>query len=373
MKPTDDFLRWISKNANLIGFAAILGLIGEGCDRPIAATTSPAPDSVATNKPVARVEVVKPSRQTIRRVVEQPGQVEAFESTAIHAKVAGYVRSWSSNIGSKVAKGQILAEIDVPEADAEVDRRRSMLDQAQARRGQAEAAIKVAHAEVASSGADLVEARSGMKRSEADLARWKSEFARVEQLFRERAQTGSLVDETRSKLRGAEAMLEEVEARVKSSTAAVDRAKAGLDKVVADLGAATAGVDVARSEVRVAEVLLAYNPVVAPYDGVVTRRGLDTGQLTVPGGQGEPLYVVARSDLVTVVVDVPELFAAAIDLGDRATIRVQAITGRGFEGKVARTAYALDKVPDPPRRGRPPQPRRQAPPRPLCLCVDRRR
>ena len=320
--------------------AALLIALVAGCDRPIVATSGIGTENQA--RPLARVEVVRPARQTMRRLVEEPGQVEAFEVTAIHAKVAGYVRSWSVNIGSKITKGQVMAELDVPEAEAEAEQKRAMLEQAQARRVQAEAAVEVAQADILAADAKLVESRAGMKRVEADLSRWQAEFARVEQLFRERAQTGSLVDETRSKLRGSEAMREEFEAQVKTAMAAIAQATAALDKARADLAAAGSGIAVARSDVRGAEALLAYNRIVAPYDGVVTRRNLDTGHLTVPGGQGEPLFVVARSDLVTVVVAVPELFAAAVEPGDRALIKLQAIPGKTFEGKVTRTAYALD-------------------------------
>jgi len=330
----------ISRGEIVATVAAILVALVAGCERPIVATTGAGTEK--QRQPIAQVEVVRPARQAMRRAVEQPGQVEAFEITAIHAKVAGYVRSWGVNIGSRITKGQVMAELDVPEAETEVEQKRAMVEQAQARRTQAEAAVEVGRAEVVAADAKLVEARSGMKRVDADLARWQSEFVRVEQLFRERAQTGTLVDETRSKLRGAEATREEIEAQVKTAQAAVSQAKAALDKARADVAATAAGIAVARSELRGAEALLAYNRIIAPYDGVVTRRNVDTGHLTVPGGQGEPLFVVARSDLVTVVVSVPEMFAAAVEPGDRALIRLQAIPGRPFEGKVTRTAYALD-------------------------------
>ena len=318
--------------------AAVLVAILAGCERPIVATTREGRQGLT----IAKVELVRPARQAMRRVVEEPGQVEAFEVTAIHSKVAGYVRSWAVNIGSKITKGQVLAELDVPESEAEAEQKRALLEQAQAKRTQAEATVEVASADVDAAEARLVESRAGMKRVEADVARWQAEFARVEQLFRERAQTGSLVDETRSKLRGSESMREEVEAHVKTAQAAVTQAKAALNKARADVAATASGIAVARSDVRGAEALLAYNRIVAPYDGVVTRRNLDTGHLTVPGGQGEPLFVVARSDLVTVAVPVPELFAAAVETGDRALIKLQAIPRKTFEGKVTRTAYALD-------------------------------
>ena len=118
--------------------------------------------------------------------------------------------------------------------------------------------------------------------------------------------------------------------------------KASLDQSHADVSVHDAEVSVARSDCRRVEALLNYTQIVAPFDGVVIRRNVDTGHLTVPGAVGEPLFIVARSDIVTVSLGVPELYAAAVDIGDAASIRLQAIPGRTIEGKVSRTAYALD-------------------------------
>ena len=80
----------------------------------------------------------------------------------------------------------------------------------------------------------------------------------------------------------------------------------------------------------------------APFDGVVTRRGVDTGHLTVPGPPGEPLFVVARTDIVTIAVGVPETYAPLVGRGDKVLVRVQALGGLTVEGEVTRTAWALD-------------------------------
>jgi RND family efflux transporter MFP subunit len=90
------------------------------------------------------------------------------------------------------------------------------------------------------------------------------------------------------------------------------------------------------------EALSGYLRIVAPYDGIVTRRNVDTGQLTVPGGSAEPLFVVARVDKVTVVVSVPEAEATLVGPGDPARVRLPALDGRTVEGKVTRTTPVLD-------------------------------
>jgi RND family efflux transporter MFP subunit len=81
---------------------------------------------------------------------------------------------------------------------------------------------------------------------------------------------------------------------------------------------------------------------VAPFDGIITRRDVDTGHLTKPGADTAPLFVAARSDLVTISVSIPEKYSTEVKPGDRALIQLPAMKGRTVEGKVTRTAWALD-------------------------------
>jgi RND family efflux transporter MFP subunit len=69
---------------------------------------------------------------------------------------------------------------------------------------------------------------------------------------------------------------------------------------------------------------------------------VDTGQLTNPGATGEPLFVVARSDVVTITVGIPEAFATALNPGDRVEVKLPAMNGKTIEGKVTRISWALD-------------------------------
>jgi RND family efflux transporter MFP subunit len=296
----------------------------------------------AISQPATRVEVVRPERATIRRSIEEPGQIEAFEETSIYAKVAGYVQKWNVDIGAKIKKGQVLAVLSVPELDAEADQKLAVIEESEAKLAQAKATEEVARANLACTQAKLTEVRAGTKRADAELARWRAEFKRVEQLFNERALTGSLKDETLSKLSASESSRDEVYAQVTSAEAAARQAQALLDKARSDVLAATASIKVARHDARRVQVLREYATIVAPYDGVVTRRHVDVGDLTEPGTQGQPLFVVARDDLVRITVSVPEMYATEVDPGDRVLIRLQALSGRGFEGKVTRTAWTLD-------------------------------
>ena len=314
----------------------VLAALASGCERPLEGKAG------ATVQPVRSIEVVHPERQTIRRSVGEPGELEAFETTDIHAKIAGYVKNWRVNIGTAVKKGQILAELSVPELDAELRQKQAAVEHAVAKHKQAQAAVRVAEANVKGAEAKLVEVRAGKRRVEADLARWQAEFHRIEELHAARAQTGSLLDETRSKLRSSEAASEEIAAQITSADVALIQRMAALDSARSDVVAAVAGIDVAKADAGTVSARLAYTKIESPFDGIVTQRNVDTGHLTQPGADKPPLFIVARSDIMTIRVNVPEAFAAEVNPGDPATIRLQELKGRTVEGKVTRISWALD-------------------------------
>jgi HlyD family secretion protein len=321
---------------SVLATGIVLAALASGCERPSAVKAAP------PVQPARSVEIVHPGRQTIRRSVGEPGELEAFETTAIHAKIAGYVKNWMVNIGATVKKGQTLAELSVPELDAEVKQKQAVVEQAFAKHKQAGAAVRVAEANVAGAEARLVDVRAGKRRVEGDLARWQAEFHRIEELFAARVQTGSLLDETRSKLRSSEAACDESEAQIKTAEVAVTQSRSALDSANADVVAAVAGIDVAKADAGTSLAQLAYTKIEAPFDGIVTQRNVNTGDLTQPGGDKPPLFIVARWDILTIRVNVPEAFASEVNPGDRATVRLQEIRGMTVEGKVTRISWALD-------------------------------
>ncbi len=94
------------------------------------------------------------------------------------------------------------------------------------------------------------------------------------------------------------------------------------------------------------EAELEYATIEAPFDGVVTSRTIDPGdmvyQASSPKGGDQPLLRVAKVDVVRVKVYVPERDTAWADIGDPATVTFEALAGRSFEGRIARVAEALD-------------------------------
>jgi RND family efflux transporter MFP subunit len=299
---------------------------------------------VKTGSPAVSVSIVRPKRETIRKVTREPGQIEAFEKTELHAKVGGYVRSLAVDTGDRIQAGQVIAELDVPELWAAVEQRRALVEQAKAEQEQADAAVVVAQANIASADAKIAHVKAAMRRTEAEAARWQAEFDRTSQLVRERAVTEALLDETRSKLESAQASGEETKALVVSAESGLAHAKAELVKSRSDVTAAAARVKVSEADLVAAEAMAAYSKLIAPFNGVITRRDVHTGHLTVPGGSGDPLFVAERIDRLRVIVGVPEVDALFVQPGDRAEIKLQALQGRVVKGKVARTSWSLDQA-----------------------------
>ncbi len=120
------------------------------------------------------------------------------------------------------------------------------------------------------------------------------------------------------------------------------QSQAALDSARSDVVAAAAAIDVAKADAGTAIARLAYTKIESPFDGIVTQRNVNTGDLTQPGADKPPLFIVARSDIMTIRVNVPEAFAAEVNPGDRAAVRLQEMKGKTVEGKVTRVSWALD-------------------------------
>jgi multidrug efflux pump subunit AcrA (membrane-fusion protein) len=330
-----------------LGLVALLA--AAGCARPPAA-----PGAAAPAAPPA-IAVVKVEKRSVKRVVEQPGAVHAFEETVLYARVGGYVRELAPDparadhpphdrgidIGSRVKRDQVLAELAVPELEEEFKQQEALVRQADAEVTQAKKALAASAAGVAAAKAHVTEAEAGFGRAQAVYVRWQSEAERIGRLV-----TGGVIDtqtrdETLNQLKSAEAGKAEATARVASAGAAVAKAEADRKKAVADVAAADARLDVARAGVRRTDAMRGYTHIKAPFDGVVTRRGASTGDFVAADGR-HGLFAVARLDPVRVVVGVPEADAGLVEPGVDVSVALPTAAGPPAVGKVVRTSWALD-------------------------------
>jgi RND family efflux transporter MFP subunit len=320
--------------------AALATALLSGCGT--AGDATPARAQTTAEAPARRVTTAPPERGTIRRETSEPGQVEAFETVEILARVPGYVRRMAVDLGDRVDAGQVLAELEAPELEAEHRLKLAHLDQDAADLRKAGAMVSVAEAAVTTAEAGVEHARAAIRRTEAEVARWQAEYDRIDRLVSDRAVTEGLRDETLSKLEAARAGQEEARAQVALAEAALAQSDAEREKAVADVAVAEAHVRFAEADARLAETMVGFTRITSPFAGVVTRRLVDTGHLTDPGAS-DPLLTVSRTDIVRVSVGVPEVDAPLVDVGDPARIRLQALEGRTFEGEVSRTSWALDQ------------------------------
>ena len=242
-----------------------------------------APATAASS--VVKVEVMKPRVLESNREMTLPGTARALEQTKIYPRTTGYVRKWNVDIGDKVKAGQVLVEIDAPDLDAQLSQARAQLAQAQA-------------------AVNQVVAQSKYSRSNTQ---------RYSSLADQKLVSQSQVEQT--------------------------QAQASTDE--ASVAAAQSNVSAQQANVRRLVETQGFLKVVAPFAGTVTSRSIERGDL-VSETKSTELYTIAATDPVRVFVEVPQTVVASVNPGSPATITVREYPGRKFEGKITRSAGALD-------------------------------
>ena len=267
-----------------------------------------------------------PSRQT----VSVPGAIEAFWSSDLNAKTSGYITEVRADIGDHVKKDQALAVISAPELDKALLQARSQL----AARKQM---LRSAEAAVAQARQALAVATSQLASYKAELALQQVTLKRQEELSAGNAATPQQLDEIRSRTDVARANLGIAEAKIASAQADIQAAQANRD-------VAAAQIDVADAQVQESEALLAYTKISAPFDGIITRRVVNPGDLVQAAttSRAMPLFTIQRIDTVRVFCDVPELDAAGVVVGGAAEVKVYGLDGQIITGEVTRLASALN-------------------------------
>jgi len=229
-----------------------------------------------------------------------PGQTEAFTAANISARATGYIANREVDIGSRVHKGDLLVRIAAADLDAQ---------------------LAQAQAQLAQFNASLIQAQSQLQSAQAS-----TKLAGVTN-FR----TGTLAKQGWETLQNAD----NATSNLATTTASVAGAEAGIAVAAANIKQQQATVDRLTS-------LTSFERVLAPFDGVVTARNVDTGDLVTanPSG-GTPLFSMVQDDLLRVVVNVPQSGAVGVKPGLQAHVSVPEMPGRSFAGLVARSSVAL--------------------------------
>ena len=254
--------------AIVLGIGIVVGLLSRTASEHRLAQTT-------THDAVLSVNTVHPSTAGAPGELALPGNTQAFADTPIYARTSGYLKQWFVDIGGHVRKGQLMAVIETPEVDQQ---------------------LQVAQANVKSAQADLA------------LANTTSE--RYQNLLKQDS---------------------------------VSRQE--TDVAVSGAAAKLASLQAAEANVRRLQELQSFEHVYAPFDGVVTARNTDIGDLIDAGGgssQPRDLFRIAAINRLRVFAAVPEIYAPAIHDGATATLTLDEYPGHPFVGTVARNSSAID-------------------------------
>jgi RND family efflux transporter MFP subunit len=249
--------------------------------------------------------VVAVTRGNLASSLTVAGQFQPYQQVDLHAKVSGYIRWIKVDIGDRVRQGEVLALLEVPELQNQVEG---------------------AQAEVRHSQSDITRAQSEVVSAQSTYSALHAEYTRLEEASKERP---GLI---------AEQELDDARAKDQQAAAQVGVAKASLDAMRQQLGVSNA----TRSRL---ETMSGYEQIVAPFAGVVTKRYADTGTLIQAGQDNNtntlPVVQVAESDLLRLRMPVPESDVPYIQVGGDVQVKVNA-TGRIFTGKIIRFSRVLD-------------------------------
>lgn len=340
---------------------AILLVIVPGCRRPAASDEKPISD-------VPQVEVVKPTVRTIVRNVGQPSFVEAYEQTAIYPKFSAYIEKWNVDIGDRVKKDQPLATLFVPELLQEYEQKKSLVVEMAALVKQAEKLVDVGEAKLKAADFKVKQARANVGQSQALVSRWESEVNRLTAMVRDRVVDKQVLAESERQLQSNKASHDAALAAVDGSLADQAAALANLEKARVDVGVARARLQVATADRERVKALTGYLTLTAPFDGIIVARNANAGDFVLPAtgdpsaaprssdqsaSKGSPIYVVARTDLVRVYIDVAEADAVNIvckvdrTAGDprpvtKGKVRINSYGDAEIPGEADRCTWALN-------------------------------
>ncbi|MCU0702947.1 MAG: efflux RND transporter periplasmic adaptor subunit [Fimbriiglobus sp.] len=295
--------------------------------------------------PTAKVIRPKPAA-AVPITVEQLALVEPYYRADLRARASGLVKAVRFDIGSRVKKGEVLVEIDVPELEqgvaaavAVVAQREQELKVSQAKLKDAKAAVQVSAATIKQREADVQAATATRDLKQRRFERFKALAARGDVV-------GSLVEEEERDYLASEAGVTSAKANVERARADFTESESRVEAAEADIGLKSAQIEVATKDLDRARAVADYARVVAPFDGVVVRRTVDPGSFVqnATTGMSEPLISLARVDLVTVAARFPDAYAPLVMADTPAIVQVDDLPGLTITAKVTRFAPSVQNA-----------------------------
>jgi RND family efflux transporter MFP subunit len=245
------------------------------------------------------VGVTRVVKKTLSRQITLSSELVPFQEIDVYAKESGYVQKLDVDYGTRVKQGQVMATLEIPELQAQLQE-----DQAE---------IKHASDQVG-------RAQHELNRYEAQYKALHLEYTRLNGVFE--TQPGIV----------AQQEVDDAQGKDLAAASQVDAGKAAFDAAQSQLAAANAKLIHDRA-------LYDYSKITAPFAGVVTERYANLGTLMQSGTgsstQAMPLVRLSQDDLFRLVIPVPESYVRYIRIGDPVNVRVPSLN-QTFPGKVAR-------------------------------------
>jgi RND family efflux transporter MFP subunit len=292
------------------------------------------------------VRVIKPKLGGLERITKQPATVQAFKFVGLYAQVSGVLANQEVDIGSKVKKGEILAEIIAPEIVQEEVHAAAALEQAKEQVRQADKRVETAKADLEATK-KLVDQREEEKKSfEAYWRYRKAELQRYKELVASEVIDRRVYDEEKDRFEAALSRKDAALAAVETARADVLTKKAKKDQVIVDVALAKANVRVAEATLAKAKAFVGFTKIHAPFDGIITKRNYNNGDFirTADRAGQLPLLEVQVRDKMRIVVQVPDTDAPNLKEGNRAELRIACLGKNGkFVGAVSRISYFEDE------------------------------
>jgi multidrug efflux pump subunit AcrA (membrane-fusion protein) len=296
--------------------------------------------------------------RNIVRVVGQPSFVQSYERTSIYPKMTAYIEKWNVDIGDRVRKGDVLADLFVPELREQWQTTKSNVGYRAEQVRAAGVKVAVCSADVRAARARLEEAQAILAKFEAEVKRWTVQVDRLAREVERQVVAPQILLESQNELDAGIAARHAAKAAITKAEADLQSAKATLDLAKVNVGVARANLAVAESEEKRVMAMVGYLKLLAPFDGIIVARNANTWDFVLPstgdptaeqrspdlspGEKAAPIYVVDRMDIVRIFVDIPERDADSVHIGSKAKVKLWAYRDAWLPASVTRISWALN-------------------------------
>lgn len=261
-------------------------------------------DSSAPQKP--EIAVVKVARKDLAKTLAVSSELVPFQQIDVYAKESGFVQKLNVDYGTRVEAGQVMAVLEIPELQIQLDEDQADINYAatQVQRAQEQVQAVIAEQQVT-----------------------HLQYNRLAEVAKEA--TGLVAQQDVDNWQGKDLA---AQAGLAGARAALDSAKSQLAR--------------AQEKQRRDTAVYDYAKITAPFSGVVTKRYANLGTLMQSGisssTQVLPLVQLSQDNLFRLVIPVSESYVPGIRIGDAVDVRVSSLQ-QNFTGKVARISFDVDR------------------------------